>query len=575
MLTDYYKQEIRRLKEIATDFSRGNPGLSKALAGDSADPDVTRVLEGVAFLSANIRQELDQQFPKLLHSLAQMVCPQYIRPLPATTIMAFEPKASLNQPLVVDAGTYIDSRPGEKGSCRFRTTEAVTLLPLNLTRVVTLEDTQVPELAFELHFELQGQTLDQLPLDSVRLYLGGDFTDACDLYYLMCHQLKALTLASNGEISLPVDSIQGTGFSPEQSLFGQPRGMMPAFDLLQQYFLSPQKFLFVDVDLSAWRHRGEGNQFVLRFHCQKPNFSVVTLKQENFVLHAVPAVNLFEHKAQSVLLDPLQESFQLLPVASSHAETAVIYSVEHVESVARGMDEPRGYRPFGGFSTSDDDRAVYEVTYHPGQTPQHPDLYLKLAFPGGHSLEDKEILKANLLCSNGDLAHSLSSGDVCVPTSSTPELATFRNITKPTLARRIPMDGEQLWRLISHLSLNYLSVTDADTLKSMLSLYIAPDAKGKSERLANERKVEAITSVSVEQSEALFGNAFVHGQHITVRLKSEHFSGPGDKYLFGCVLEQFFAGSAAMNVYSELTFEDHNSGESLSWPARIGSRVLQ
>ncbi len=574
MLTDYYKQELRRLKEIAADFSRGNPGLSRALSGESADPDVARVLEGVAFLSANIRQELDQQFPRLLHSLAQIVCPQYIRPLPSTTIMAFEPKGSLNQSLTVEAGTYIDSRPDKYGSCRFRTTEELTILPMQLSRVVTLEETLVPELAFELRFELVGQTLDQLPFDKLRLYIGGEFSDACDLYYLIRHQLKALMLVANGEISLPVGSVQGTGFAPDQSLFGQPLGLMPAFDLLQQYFLSPQKFLFIDIDLTSWRHRGAGNQFALRFQCNKPNFSVPTLTQEHFILHAVPAINLFEHKAQSVLLDPLQESFQLLPAVSAYAQNSVIYSVEGVESVARGMDTPREYQSFGGFGESDD-RAVYETLYLNGQDPNNPDLYLKLAFPASQTLEDKEILKAELLCTNGDKAETLLPGDICIATSSTPELATFQNITKPTSARRVPLDGDQLWQLVSHLSLNYLSITNAETLKGMLGLYVAPDNKEKSERLANTKKIDSITDVSVSQSEALFGNAFVHGQHVQVQLKSEYFSSAGDKYLFGCVLEQFFAGTAAINVYSELTFEDHNSGERLQWPARIGNRPLQ
>ena len=574
MLTDYYKQELRRLKEIAADFSRSNPGLSRALSGDSADPDVTRVLEGVAFLSANIRQELDQQFPKLLHSLAQIVCPQYIRPLPSTTIMAFEPKGSLTQPLVVDAGTYIDSKPDEQGHCRFRTTEPLTVLPLQLSQVVTLEESLVPELGFELRFELVGQTLDQLPFDRLRLYVGGEFSDACDLYYLIRHQLKALTVVSNGEISLSGGAVEGTGFTPSQSLFGQPKGMMPAFDLLQQYFLCPQKFLFIDIDLSQWRFRGEGNQFALRFQCHKPNFSVPTLGKEHFVLHAVPAINLFEQKAQSVLLDPLQESFQLLPAISAYSQEAVIYSVERVESVARGMEAPRVYQSFGGVGAVDD-QAVYETLYLNGQTPDNPDLYVKLAFPEGQTLEDKEILKADLLCTNGNKAETLLPGDICVATSSTPELATFRNITKPTSARRVPLDGDQLWQLVSHLSLNYLSITDANTLKAMLSLYIAPDNKDKSERLANTKKIDSISDVSVKQSEALFGNAFVHGQQILVQLKSEYFSSAGDKYLFGCVLEQFFAGTAAINVYSELIFEDHNSGERLQWPARIGNRPLQ
>jgi type VI secretion system protein ImpG len=575
VITDYYKQEIRRLKTIAADFSRDNPGLGRALAGESSDPDVARVLEGVAFLTANIRQELDQQFPKLLHSLAQIVCPHYIRPLPSTTIMAFEGRASLNQPLTVAAGTCIDSRETAQGSCRFRTTEDLTVLPMTLNRVVTLDEGQQPRLAFELHFELQGLTLAQLPFERLRLYIGGEYADASDLYYLLCHRLRVLTLVADGERSLPVAAVAASGLEPAQSLFGRQRGMMPAFDLIHQYFLCPQKYLFVDIDLRSWRQRGDGSRFALRFQCDKPSFSLPELGREHFVLHAVPAVNLFEQKSRAVLLDPLQESFQLLPVVSNHARNATIYSVESVESIARGMDEPRPYRAFGGFAGQDFETAVYEIQYLQGQDNANPDLYLKLALPPGQALLDKEILKAGLICSNGDLAETLMPGDICVATSSTPELVTYRNLTKPTLARRIPLDGDQLWRLVSHLSLNYLSITDAETLKGMLRLYVAPDNKGKTDRLANDKKIDAITSVQVQQGEALFGNSFIHGQHLLIQLKSEHFVSPGDKYLFGSVLERFFAATAAINVYSELTLEDFFSGERLQWPARIGSRPLQ
>lgn len=575
MITDYYKQEIRRLRKIAADFSRDNPGLSNALSGDSADPDVSRLLEGVAFLTANIRQELDQQFPALLHSLARIVCPQYIRPLPSTTIMAFEGRASLSQPLVVPAGTCIDSRDTGQGSCRFRTTENLTVLPMKLERVQILDDGLQPQLAFELHFELQGVTLSQLPLERLRLYIGGEYADASDIYYLLRHRLKALTLISDGERSLPASAIDGCGFDAGQSLFGHERGMMPAFDLIHQYFLCPQKYLFVDIDLRSWRLRGEGNRFALRFQCHKPSFSLPVLGREHFVLHAVPAVNLFEQKSQAVLLDPLQESFQLLPAISNHAQVASIYAVQSVESIARGMDSPRRYLPFGGFASPDPDAAVYEIQYVQGQDGANPDLYLKLALPPGQALFDKEILKAGLLCTNGELAETLMPGDIAVATSSTPELVTYRNITKPTLARRIPLDGDQLWRLISHLSMNYLSITDAETLKGMLRLYVAPDNKGKTDRLANEKKIDAITAVRAQQGEALFGNCFIHGQQLLIQLKSEHFVSPGDRFLFGCVLDHFFAATAAINVYSELTFEDFFSGERLQWPARIGNRPLQ
>lgn len=575
MLTDYYKQELRLLKDIAADFSRENPSLSSAVAGTSSDPDASRILEGVAFLTANIRQELDTQFPKLLHSLAQLVCPQYIRPMPSATIVTFEPKASLAGEITVAAGTYIDSKETEQGSCRFKTTDDIALLPMKLSQVIEYEQGSEPQVCIGLKFDLINQTLDQLPFDKVRLYLGGEYSDASDLYMLLLNHLSHVNVVSNGEVHLEPNVVQATGFEREQSLFPQPKGMMPAFDLLQQYFLFPQKYLFIDVDLSAWRARGSGASFEIKFTCEKPSFRLPRLTREHFVLHATPAVNLFELESQSVLIDASSDEYQILPNVGSSVTPTQIYSVDHVESFARGMERAREYQLFGGFYQPELEQSVYEMQYRTGARADNPDLFLKLAFPANEQIGKREILKAKLTCSNGRAPEKLMPGEICVATSNTPELATFRNLTSPTTARRIPIDGDMLWQLISHLSLNYLSITDAKTLNAILRQYIAPDSRDKSSRLSNEKKIDAITDVVVTPGESLFGNAFIHGQNIRVVVKTENFQCAGDKYVFGSVLDRFFAGTAAINVYSELTFEDFFSGERLSWPAKIGNRPLQ
>ncbi len=572
MLTDYYKQEIRLLKEIAEDFAQDNPSLNKAVMSLNTDPDTSRILQGVAFLTANIRQELDSQFPKLLLSLAQIVCPQYIRPMASATIMAFEPKPSVAKPLEISANTYIDSKETEQGIARFRTTESITLLPVKLTNVSSADQKGTSGVTIKLSFDLINQTLDQLDFDKVRFYLGGEYSDASDMYSLLLNQLTGIRIKANGESYLAPSNLVATGFEPSQSLYPQPKGMMPAFDLLQQYFLFPQKFLFVELNLKQWLSRGVGSSFELYFDCKKPNYALPKLNRDHFVLHATPAVNLFEQDAQAVLINPDNEEYQLLPNDETQQQ---IYSVEQVESNARGMDAPRNYQLFGGFYSPNNTDAVYELHYQQSSKKNSPDVYLKLAFPPNNPVNKNEILKAKLVCSNSQASEKLLPGDICIATSNTPELATFKNVIAPTKARNIPFDGDMLWQLISHLSLNYLSITDHTTLQAVLRQYIAPDNRDKSGRLVNEKKIAAISNVAVKAGESLLDKAFVHGQNITVTLKSENFECIGDKYLFGSVLDRFFAGTAAINVYSELTFEDFFSGECQQWPAKIGNRPLQ
>jgi type VI secretion system protein ImpG len=575
VLTDYYKQELRVIKDIAADFARDNPSLSKSLSGATADPDASRILEGVAFLTANIRQELDSQFPKLLHSLAQLVCPQYIRPMPSATIIAFEPKPSIAKELKIKAGTYVDSKETAEGSCRFKTTESIDLLPLKLTSVSQLDQNGNSGVVINLGFTLINQTLDQLPFNKIRLFLGGEYSDASDLYSLLFNQLQQIKVVANGESYLNKSDISPTGFDKSQSLFPQPKGMMPAFDLIQQYFLFPQKFLFIDLDLTNWVSRGAGDKFEIQFICDKPNFRMPKITREHFVLHASPAVNLFDLESQSILINAQHSEYQLLPNKGSDGGEIQIYSVDHVESHARGMQESRQYILFGGFTKPDGNTSVYELNYQQGSTSYAPDTFIKLAFGQEQQINKNEILKAQLTCSNGQAAEKLSPGDICVATGNTPELTTFRNVTTPTKARKIPLDGDMLWQLISHLSLNYLSITDSDTLKAILRQYIAPDDRHKSDKLVNEKKIESIDKLEVVAGESLFANNFIHGQNIKIIIKSENFECIGDKYLFGSVLDRFLSGTTTINVYTELTFEDYFSGERQLWPAKIGNRPLQ
>ena len=90
MNRDYYQRELNALRELAKEFAVAHPALASRLSGTSPDPDVERILEGVAFLTGSVREKLDDDFPELAQTLTQLIYPHYLRPLPATTIMEFK-----------------------------------------------------------------------------------------------------------------------------------------------------------------------------------------------------------------------------------------------------------------------------------------------------------------------------------------------------------------------------------------------------------------------------------------------------------------------------------------------------
>ncbi len=202
MFSDYYKREIRHLRELGMDFAKEYPILAPMLTGPSADADVERLLEGVAFLTAGINRKLDDEFPEILHTLMQMICPDYLCPVPAATIIAFTPNENLSEPLHIPAGTYIDSVPISETACRFSTCSDVRVSPLTLVNAELIESTggvNIDQLEIRLSFKLTGMALAKWNTDTLRLYLSGDYAQAADLYLMLSHYLREIVVRTPQE----------------------------------------------------------------------------------------------------------------------------------------------------------------------------------------------------------------------------------------------------------------------------------------------------------------------------------------------------------------------------------------
>jgi len=592
MFKDYYQKELRLLRETAADFAISNPGLAGMLKESSTDPDTERLLEGFAFLTANIHRELDEQFPTFLYSLAQIVCPDYLRPMPSVTVMEFKPKVSLNQTLRVPAGTYVDSRqvltesmqqegrPAE--TCRFRTCLPLDVMPLTHVGARYLENDAIGDhsgrqVSFKLDFELLNTTLAEVHCDRMRLFLSGGFNEAADLYLLLNRSVTAVHVNSgkNREqgVSLSASVIQPVGFADSETLYKRSKTELPAFALLQEYFLFPKKYLFVDIDLSQWRERGNGTYFALTFEAGVPDFPLPPVSVNHVHLHATPAVNLFEAETEPVLIDHKDHEVRLT-VQSDSRTRLPIFAVHKAESMARGRRGNRRFLPIGAFNLKDSANARFMMSFRLSENDNVTETYVSLAFPPSDPPADREVFRATVTCFNDLLPTALEPGDIDQATMSTSELVTFRNLTIPTPGIRPMLRSDALWHLLSDLSLNYMSLASADTLKTLLRHYIPSDSEDERCFIANTKRVDAITEVCVEPAETLHKQSFLRGQKIRVLARSDYFSGEGDRYLFGCLLDHLFASSSGFNVFTQLVMEDSVSGAQTEWPVRLGRQAL-
>ncbi len=576
MFNRYFQDELGHLKDLAVSFSKEHPALAPMLSGPTADPDVERLLEGVAFLTALLREKLDDEFPELVHELMQLIWPHYLRPIPCTTIVAFHPKPTLKQPLTVPAGTYLASVPIEGTSCQFKTTYPVEIHPLELLDA-RFEERPGKASGVVILFQLKGIKLSDWEPNTLRLYLSGDYANASNLYMLLRRHVKTIqvtpleggTPAVHGpEVIIPV------GFSENQGLLPYPSNSFPGYRVFQEYFILPEKFLFLEIKgWDKWRDRGEGDKFELFFEIEGLPFPAPRVRKDSFELFATPVVNIFPHDADPIRLDHKKTDYLVNPAAPNAAHYQV-YSVERVVGYVQGTAEERVYRPFDLFATEKDDSPVYHIKRKKTPVKRGMDVYLSVAYPPQGASPSLETLSISLLCTNGALPESLQLGDISEPTSSSPEFVTFANIRPLTTNILPPLGSNLLWQLLGHLSLNYLSLANAQNLRSLLQLYVFSESRDRPMVLANQKRISSIEEVTARATDRIVNGVMLRGQEITIKMRHDHFASEGDLFLFGSVLDYFLGSYAAINSYTRLTIEETIKGDTYQWPAKLGDRLL-
>jgi len=574
----YYQDELAYLRELGKEFSKAHPALAPMLAGPGSDPDVERLLEGVAFLTSKLRLKLDDELPEIVHSLLEILWPHFLRPIPSTTIIEFQPKSSLQEKLRIPQGTYLDSIPVEDISCHFRTCYAVDLQPIEI-KEVTFEERASTRSVLKIDFALINLDLSTYEFDSIDFHLHGDLAMMTCLYLLFCNHLTKIKLSGpdgKTHFFLSPDALKPLGFEKEEAIFPYPEHAFAGYRLLLEYFLFPQKFLFFRLEGLHGLQQFQGNTFSCEFVFDRDYVYATQLTPENIKLHCTPAVNLFSHEADPIRVDHEKVEYLIRPTGPDRRYYD-IYSIDKVVGWLPGTAEEKVYWPLFSFRWEDDNEVhtYYQPFLRPAVVREGFDTYISFVNrEGKHQVPETEIVAIYLTCTNAQLPFELKPGDISVPTSTSPEMANFTNITKPTRSIPPPIGRDILWRLISHLAINYLSLQRLENLKQLLSLYNFQVYSDRQAARANEMKINALERLSVKPARRLLRGQPLAGLLIEIDASKKNFADEGDLFLLGQVLEKFFGLYSTMNTYTQLVLRERDEGEIYRWPPRLGYSPL-
>ncbi|MBL0158456.1 MAG: type VI secretion system baseplate subunit TssF [Bryobacterales bacterium] len=605
----YYERELTFLRQMGSQFAEKYPKVASRLSLEPdkcEDPHVERMIEAFAFLAARVHLKVDDEFPEITEAMLSIVYPHLIRPVPSTTVVEFQVKpgeAQIGAGLHIPRGASLTSRPVGGVPCKFRTCYETNLLPLTINAAEWKSpDRLVPpiraaEAVGALRVELKCWpeiTFDKLNLDSLRIYLNGEGSLMYTLYELLCSRCCGILLRdpTPGSRVRPVelrpDSLIPVGFDDEDAMLPYPRRSFQGYRLLHEYFHCPEKFFFFDIlGLSealatGFRDRAELVFLIAPFEPADRRQSLeMGISAKTIKLGCSPAVNLFQQTAEPILLTQRRFEYPIEPDIR-RPNALEIFSVDEVLSVRPGVSAPLYYEPLYSFrqSTVESGGKTFWLASRKLsgiRDDDGTDIYLSLVDLAQRPImPDVDSLTVRLTCTNRDLPSrlpfGLESGDFELEDGAAIQCVVA--LRKPTPTIRPPARKGASWRLISHLSLNYLSLVEEgrEALKELLRIYNFTNSAYA------QKQIDGILSLQSRKHFARIisenGMAFARGTRVDIEFDEENFVG-GGVYLFASVLERFLGLYASMNSFSQLGVTTKQRKEVLKvWPPRAGQKIL-
>ena len=274
--------------------------------------------------------------------------------------------------------------------------------------------------------------------------------------------------------------------------------------------------------------------------------------------------------------------YRVVPDARRPTATE-IYSIDKVSATAPNGEETE-YRPFFSIKHAIAER-MPPTFWYPSRRPAGPsdpgsELFLTFVDLGFNpAVAADSTVSTDTTCLNRDLPSRLPYGGghphLRLVEGASPVVG-IACLTPPTPTLRPHARKEGYWKLISHLSLNHLSLADvadgAEPLREILKLY---DFRDSAETRA---VIDGLLSVEAKRTAARVPTdgaaAFCRGMDVVITFKEEGFSGSG-LYLLAAVLERFLGLYANINSFTRLTAKiKGRTGVLRQWPPRAGDQVL-
>jgi len=305
------------------------------------------------------------------------------------------------------------------------------------------------------------------------------------------------------------------------------------------------------------------------------------LSRKTFRMGCAPVANLFSQVAEPIQLTQRRTEYPLVPDAR-RPYSVEVYSIDEVTAINAANQKVTTFEPFYSLrhSSGAGNRSCYWLARRrrsPRLNDDGMDAFLSLLdLSLGEVDPEGAVLSVRTTCTNRDLPARLPFGnqDSDFELEGASAMRRIVALRKPTAPVRPTLGKSGLWRLVSHLSLNYLSLVEEgkDALQEILRLYDVGRTAYSQNVIQSIQRIRSKPHFTRLVSDQ--GISFARGVRIEMELDEDHFAG-GGAFLFASVLERFFGMAASLNSFTQLSVTTPQRKEGLyEWQPRSGRRLL-
>lgn len=580
-MKQYFENEMHYLRDSGRRFAQRHPLQAGHLGATGRDPDVERLLEGFAFLTARLQQQADAWVPTLTEQLAYAISPDILAPLPSATIVQIHPQSRIARPnSIIPRGTQMKVTNIDGEDIIFSTMEDCIVSPLD--RIESrIERCSSQSYKITLRCFISPQyTFHHLLKNRTRFFICGNFSQSSNLLLsIINHTDKIyLTMGKKDIHLLPKQHISYLDLKKEPSILGRTSKISYGSAAMRDYLLHPERFCFFDFN---WPNEDQirslglrsisCEHFDLTFMLKDPPTLPTHIDSNDIRIHCIPAVNIFESSSIPIAIDSLSEQRLIRPEQTSQIDNVLVHSVLHAESTSLSDGSRQKYVPHAQMTQQLSNSNSGYYVLHRKQSPyrMHSDIYISI-----HHLEmppnplEERILSLQLLCTNHHRASHIPS-NTRVRIESIPGIQSAVTMTPTSLACDALFDMDTVWLLLGQMRQLRSFSDPAEQIRQRIELLCHTRQLDTPRKQAKQARISGISQLNKENTHRILNGVPQACTKWNLSLASDRFASEGDAYIFAHIVEMMLSDYISFNQPYNMDCQIFPSNTRYQWDTRI------